>query len=229
MSIDCRPKILVVEDEALVAADLEDRLQELGYQVCGQSDNYVGALEQVELYRPDVVLLDICLQGQKDGIQVAGELRSRGRVPFIYLTAYADASTLMRASQTRPSGYVLKPLRTKDLDAAIQIALLQARQRPLSEDLRGRRILVLESDAGLRRLLARVLLREGASVSVEPDPRVSFDLVVGGGEGLPPARARLALTDYETSQPNSLAKPFSLEVFLARVREIVQLAPRGGA
>ena len=221
MSIDRKPKILVVEDEALVAADLEERLQDLGYCVCGQTDNYVEALEQVDLYRPDLVLLDICLQGQKDGIQVAGELRSRGRIPFIYLTAYADASTLLRASLTRPSGYVLKPLRTRDLDAAVQMALLQIRMKPLSTELRGCRVLVLESDPGLRRLLGRVLLREGALVSVEPDARVHFDLVVGG-DGSTPARATLTLTDFEDGRPTSLSKPFSLEAFLAKAKEIIQ-------
>lgn len=220
MSIDCRPKILVVEDEALVAADLEDRLQDLGYHVCGHSDNYVEALQQLELYRPDVVLLDICLQGQRDGIQVAGELRQRGRVPFVYLTAFADAPTLMRASQTRPAGYVLKPLRTRDLDAAIQMALLQIRLKPLSGELRGCKVLVLESDPGLRRLLGRVLLREGASVSVEPDARVYFDLVVGG-DGTVAARSRLTLTDLADGRPDSLCKPFSLEVFLNKVKEIM--------
>ncbi|MBN9414147.1 MAG: response regulator [Candidatus Eremiobacteraeota bacterium] len=222
MSIDCRPKILVVEDEALVAADLEDRLTDLGYHVCGHSDNYAGALEQAELYTPDLVLLDICLQGSQDGIQVAGELRQRSRTPFIFLTAYADAPTLMRASQMRPAGYVLKPLRTRDLDAAIQMALLQIRSRPLSTSLRGCRVLVLEADPGLRRLLGRVLLREGAQVSVEPDLRVNFDLVVGG-DGTAPARATLRLTDFEDGRPHSLAKPFSLDTFLAKVKELLQL------
>jgi len=222
MNIDCRPKILVVEDEALVAADLEERLQDLGYCVCGHTDNYREALDQVDLCRPDLVLLDICLQGPKDGIQVAGELRSRGRIPFIYLTAYADASTLLRASQTRPSGYVLKPLRTRDLDAAIQMALLQIRHKPLSSELRGCRVLVLESDPGLRRLLGRVLLREGAMVSVDPDAHLPFDLVVGG-DGSTPARATLTLTDFDDPRPTSLCKPFSLEAFLAKVKEIVRL------
>lgn len=221
MSIDCRPKILVVEDEALVAADLEERLQDLGYCVCGQSDNYAEALQQVEQYRPDLVLLDICLQGQRDGIEVAGELRQRSRVPFIYLTAYADAPTLMRASQTRPSGYVLKPLRTRDLDAAIQMALLQIRMKPSSSELQGRQVLVMESDPALRRLLTRVLLREGAYVSVEPDTAKRFDLVVGGDRTVP-ARATLTLTDFEDGRPESLCKPFSLEVFLAKVKEIMR-------
>lgn len=222
MSIDCRPKILVVEDEALIAAELEDRLQDLGYHVCGQSDNYSGALEQIEVYRPDLVLLDICLRGLKDGIQVASELRQRGATPFIYLTAYADSSTLMRASQTRPAGYVLKPLRTRDLDAAIQMALLRIRLRPLATTLRGKRVLVLEPDPGLRRLLGRVLLREGAQVSVEPDTRVDFDLVVGG-DGTTTARATLKLTDYEEGRIDSLAKPFSLETFLNKVKDLLRL------
>ena len=220
MSIDCRPSILVVEDEALVSADLEDRLIELGYRVCGCADSYAGALEGVELYNPDLVLLDICLQGERDGIQVARELRQRGPIPFIYLTACADAPTLMRASQTRPSGYLLKPLRTRDLDAAIQIALMQIRRTPLTQELRGLKVLVLEEDFALRRLLARALLRHGASVSVEKDPRVEFDLVVGG-DGSYPGRASLILTDFEEFRPDRLSKPFSLETFLARVRELV--------
>ncbi|MFN8613968.1 MAG: response regulator [Vulcanimicrobiota bacterium] len=221
MTIDCRPNILVVEDEALVAVDLEERLGELGYRVCGCTDSYAGALESVDLYNPDLVLLDICLQGKRDGIQVARHLRQRGPIPFIYLTAHADAPTLMRASQTRPSGFVLKPLRTPDLDAAIQMALLQIRRIPLSEELRGLRVLILEEDAGLRRLLARALLRHGASVSVEPDWRVDFDLAVGG-DGHYPARQRLLLSDYDQGRPDRLTKPFSLDTFVQKVRDLTQ-------
>ncbi|MBS2040876.1 response regulator [bacterium] len=220
MSIDCRPNILVVEDEAPIAADLEGRLNDLGYRVCGCADNYVEALEVVDLYRPDLVLLDLCLQGERDGIQLARQLRNKGPIPFIYLTAATDAPTLLRATQTRPAGYVHKPLRTQDLDTAIQIALLQIRRMPLSQELRGLKVLVLEADDGLRRLLARALLRHGANVSVEEDRRVDFDLVVGG-DGDYPARTHLLLTDYEQHRPDRLGKPFSLDTFMTRVRYLL--------
>lgn len=225
MSIDCRPSILVVENEAPVAADLEHRLSDLGYRVCACADNYVEALEGVDLYRPDLVLLDIGLRGERDGIQLAGELRQMGPIPFIYMTDQADAPTLLRATRTRPAGYVHKPLRTPDLDTAIQIALLQIRRMPLSQELRGVKVLVLEEDDGLRRLLARALLRHGASVSVERDLRVNFDLVVGG-DGEYPGRIRLLLTDYEQYRIDRLTKPFSLDGFMTRVRQLLYRSDR---
>ena len=117
-----KTQILVVEDEALIAADIQDRLVDLGYDVCGCCDNYEEALHWMESNRPDLVLLDIHLNGEQTGIDLARELRARYQVPFVFLTAYVDSTTLREAQKTEPAGYLVKPLQTKDIIATLEIA-----------------------------------------------------------------------------------------------------------
>lgn len=117
--------VLVVEDEEIVAADLAGTLGILGYEVAGTAGTGEEAIEMAERLRPQVVLMDIWLQGQSDGIEAAQEIRRRLDVPVIYLTAHSDPATLERAKITGPFGYILKPFDQRDLTTAIQMALFK--------------------------------------------------------------------------------------------------------
>ncbi len=116
-------KILIVEDETVIALELEDRLQRMGYAVAGSAPNGKAALQMIEAARPDIVLMDINLKGARDGIEIAEEIRARYDIPVIYLTAYADHATLRRARDTTPFGYLLKPFREAELHANIEMAV----------------------------------------------------------------------------------------------------------
>lgn len=115
--------ILVVEDEVIIAWDIQSRLQNLGYSVSGWASSGPEALSRALETRPDVVLMDIRLQGDMDGIETAQHLQARVDIPIIYLTAYADEATLQRAKITAPYGYLLKPFEQRELHTTIEMAL----------------------------------------------------------------------------------------------------------
>jgi signal transduction histidine kinase len=116
-------KILVVEDERVVARDIEKRLKNLGYQVPASVASGQEALIKVAELQPDLVLMDIQLRGQMDGITAAEQIRADFDTPVIYLTAFADEDTLQRAKSTEPFGYIVKPFDEKDLHVTIEVAL----------------------------------------------------------------------------------------------------------
>lgn len=115
--------ILVIEDENIIAMDLEARLLGLGYSVVGKATNGREALGKVEALGPDLVLMDIVIKGDMDGVQTAEQIQSRFGLPVVYLTAYGDEKTLIRAKGTGPYGYVLKPFEDRELRLAIEVAL----------------------------------------------------------------------------------------------------------
>ena len=116
-------KILIVEDEGVVAADLENRLTKLGYAVSGVAASGAEAIQEASKTKPDLVLMDIMLAGEIDGIQAAEEIRRRFLVPLIYLTANSNRKILERAKITEPLGYLLKPFMESELQANVEIAL----------------------------------------------------------------------------------------------------------
>ncbi|XZN90303.1 MAG: putative bifunctional diguanylate cyclase/phosphodiesterase [Microcoleus sp.] len=116
-------KILIVEDESIIAEDLFDSLTSLGYQVTAIVYSGEEAIIAASEVRPDLVLMDVNLQGKIDGITAAEKIRSRFQIPVIYLTAYADENTLRRVNYTKPFGYIVKPFEEKNLHTTIQIAL----------------------------------------------------------------------------------------------------------
>ena len=116
--------ILIVEDEPFIAQDLALRLETLGFVITDIADTGADALKSVERNRPDLVLLDINLKGEHDGVQVAEYLRRTTELPFIFLTALADDATLERAKRTRPAAYLLKPFNDRRIKIAIDLALL---------------------------------------------------------------------------------------------------------
>ncbi len=115
--------VLIVEDEAIVAADLAGRLQRLGYEVAGVAAKGEEAVELACRFRPCLVLMDIRLEGPMDGIEAAEAIRREHDAPVIYLTAHSDAATLARAKLTGPFGYILKPFEERDLATQIELAL----------------------------------------------------------------------------------------------------------
>ncbi len=118
-------KILVTEDEILIAREIEMALQDLGYSVVGLVSDGETALAKVAETKPDLVLMDIVIQGEQDGTETAQRIRNQFQIPVIFLTAYADTDTLQRAKVTEPFGYVLKPFQPQELNIAIQVALVR--------------------------------------------------------------------------------------------------------
>lgn len=116
-------KILVVEDEYIVAIDIQISLIKLGYDVPETVDSGEAALEKVLELQPDLVIMDIYLSGEMDGIEAARQISESVNIPIVYLTAYADEATLARAKLTAPFGYILKPFEERELRTAIEIAL----------------------------------------------------------------------------------------------------------
>jgi len=122
-----KAKILIVEDNGIVALDLENRLKALGYFVSAIVSGGWEAIKKTEEHQPDLVLMDIVLTGKMDGIETAQIIRSRFDRPVIFLTAYADDQRLERAKLTVPFGYILKPYQDRDLKVAIEMALYLAK------------------------------------------------------------------------------------------------------
>jgi CheY-like chemotaxis protein len=120
-------KILVVEDEGVVLLHIKRTLESLGYIVAGMATSGEDAIMKAMSDRPDLVLMDIILKGEVDGIDAAEKIRSLFHIPVIYLTAHADEATLQRAKITEPFGYIVKPFRDRDLHIAIQFALYKAK------------------------------------------------------------------------------------------------------
>ena len=120
------PTLLIVEDEAIVAMDMREQLIELGYLVCGIANNADKAIALARLHRPDLVLMDIVIKGNRDGVHAAEVIGRSLHIPVVFLTAYSDASTVERAAKTAPYGYLTKPFQTKELRAAIEVALYKS-------------------------------------------------------------------------------------------------------
>ncbi|MFW6313759.1 MAG: response regulator, partial [Spirochaetota bacterium] len=108
-------KILVVEDERIIALDLRRRLERFGYTVVGMATEANEAIELAGRELPDLVLMDIFLSNGSDGVTAATEIRKQFRIPVVFLTAYADETTIQRAKIAEPVGYVLKPFKEREL------------------------------------------------------------------------------------------------------------------
>ena len=118
-----KPRILIIEDEALTVAALKHELVELGYEIAGTGDNAPDAMKAAETNRPDLVLMDIHLAGPVSGIVAAIAIRGLLHIPVIFLTAHSDAKTVTSAVRSGAFGYVVKPYTAAGLKAAIETAL----------------------------------------------------------------------------------------------------------
>lgn len=116
-------RIMIVEDERIVAKAIQSGLENLGYMVCMIASSGNEAIQKIAKATPDLILMDIVLKGEMDGVETAEYIRSRLNIPVIYLTAYTDEKTLQRAKMTEPFGYILKPFEENDVSTAIEMAL----------------------------------------------------------------------------------------------------------
>jgi two-component system cell cycle sensor histidine kinase/response regulator CckA len=130
-------RILIVEDERIVAEDLKRLLVKMGYGVTGIAVSGEEAIRSVQAQRPDLVLMDIRIEGPRDGIEVAEHLYAEYNVPVSYLTAFADAPTLDRAKTTMPFGYILKPFETRSLQAVIEMAIHRHMMESVISEMEG--------------------------------------------------------------------------------------------
>ena len=115
--------IFIVEDESIVAKDIQNSLIKLGYTVVGIANNGKDAIEKITELMPDLVLMDIMIKGDLTGIDVSEKIKEKISVPIIFLTAYADEGTLAKAKITEPYGYILKPFKEIDLHSTIEMAV----------------------------------------------------------------------------------------------------------
>jgi len=118
-----RAHILIVEDELIVAREIESDLRGFGYEIAGIARSADTAFTAIASRHPDLILMDIKLEGQIDGIQTAEQVMLRYDIPVIFITAFSDDTTLQRAKETTPYGYLLKPFEAKELHTTIEMAL----------------------------------------------------------------------------------------------------------
>jgi len=130
-----KARLLIVEDERIVALDLANELRDLGYTVAAMVATGEDAIRKAAELAPDLVLMDIHLAGEMDGIAAAATIIEHVDVPVVYVTAYADEETLARAKITKPYGYVIKPVDTRELEIVVEISLQQHQTlRRIAED-----------------------------------------------------------------------------------------------
>ena len=120
-------KIFIVEDEAIVAESLNDQLEGLGYIVTGNAPSGEEALRNIKNNLPNLVLMDIMLEGEMDGVETAQQIRELYGIPVIFLSAYSDSETLGRAKLTEPFGYLIKPYKERELHTTLEITLYKHR------------------------------------------------------------------------------------------------------
>lgn len=116
-------KVLIVEDEPLIAENLAMYLNNHDFEVAGIAYDYEEGIHQLQKNKPDIVLLDINLEGEKDGIELGAYIFSTVQVPFVFLTSYSDRATLERAKKVQPCGYLVKPFHEKSLLTTLEISL----------------------------------------------------------------------------------------------------------
>jgi signal transduction histidine kinase len=139
-------RIMLVEDEVIIARDIQRSLEKLGYVVCAAATSGEEAVAAALAVKPDVILMDIMLQGAMDGVDAAREIRTRLDVPVIYLTAFADDKILERAKLTRPYGYIIKPFEDRELRSTIEMAAYKHRAEEALNKQREKFISVLIHD-----------------------------------------------------------------------------------
>jgi len=133
-------KILIVEDEVLVAEDLSADLEEMGFEVVDIAISGDECFASFEKYQPDVILMDIRIKGDLSGIEVAKILKEKSSTPIIYLTSNTDSATMTAAIESHPQSFISKPYNRNDLKAAIEIAIIQHNQKELETSIKNQPI-----------------------------------------------------------------------------------------
>lgn len=229
-------KILIVEDEKIIALDLQRRLERFGYSVVGMASDGVAAIALAKEREPDIVLMDIMLAGEMDGIEAAAEIRKRYAIPVIFLTAYTDEKTLERAKEVEPFGYILKPFKERELYTTIDIALyknsidkkLRKQERLFSAILHSINDGIVATDTdfavsfmnpvaeditGWREAAAKG--RQASSVISLVDPRTQRELLVGD----PPDVEAKPYFFSEVAVKNALGQTLIVDGSLTRIHE----------
>ncbi|MCB0729464.1 MAG: PAS domain S-box protein [Ignavibacteriae bacterium] len=162
-------KILVVEDESIVSLEIQSRLEELGYEVAGAVYSGEDAVSTSKEISPDLILMDINLRGDIDGIEAANQIKGALNIPIIYMTAYADEETIQRAKVSEPYAYIIKPIEVRELLTSIEIALFKSQmEKKLIESERRFRGLFENATLGLYRmnLDCEVLMANNALITM---------------------------------------------------------------
>jgi two-component system, response regulator PdtaR len=117
------PKVLIVEDDKLISHIEQWRLSKLGYDVCGSAGTGIEALNSIPKLRPDIILMDISLEGKMDGIETARQIKKDFNIPVIFVSAHVDGATIERARAIHPEGFIQKPFNDDDLRIAIELGI----------------------------------------------------------------------------------------------------------
>ncbi len=120
-----KPKILIAENERIIAIDIKNSLHRMGCEVLDIVSSGEEVMRKVKEEKPDLILMDITLDGSLDGIETAEIISSKYDIPVIYLTAYSDRETLQRAKITEPYGYLIKPFDSREIEIAIEMAFIK--------------------------------------------------------------------------------------------------------
>ena len=116
-------KILIVEDEVIIAIDLKNKLIQLGYDVLGIVYNSDGLTDKIICLKPELILLDINILGSRNGIEMAHIINEKFQIPFVYVTSYTDKHTLEEVKKTKPSGYIVKPFTLEDIKVELELSI----------------------------------------------------------------------------------------------------------
>lgn len=127
-------RVLIVEDDPLIAEDIAEYLDEIDFSVSGIAYNSDEALYELRYNTPDVALLDIDLNSKLDGVEIAQLINKKYKIPFVFLTSFADRATVARVRETMPMGYIVKPFNEKDLLASLEIAVYNFAQQQKKQD-----------------------------------------------------------------------------------------------
>ena len=189
-------KVLIVEDEGLIAADLKGRLTAADYDVVGISDEAAEAIQMIRRTSPDLILMDIRIKGKVDGIELAEQVRLELDVPVVYLTAYEDRATLERASRTQAFGYIKKPIASASLKGSIETALAKhAHERALRKERDWAR-------ASFEAVPNAVLVTDGEGVITYMNGAAEELTGCGGGQGVGrKSKEVLLLVEQESGRP----------------------------
>ncbi len=216
-----KERIFIVEDERIIAIDLQRRLERLGYQICGTATEGDEAVAGIRKALPDLVLMDILIQGPMDGIDVAVLVKRDPGTPVIFLSAYTDARTLDRAKEAEPLGFILKPFKERELATLLEMALFKrvADSRIREKEQLFSAILNSTTDAIL------ALGKEGEIAFLNPEAEQILEISDADSRSLK-AKDLFGLADMETGEPFELPR-FNERMRVLKARNL-RLTNRNG-
>ncbi|MGB8310123.1 MAG: response regulator [Methanoregula sp.] len=197
-----KARILIVEDELIVAEDLRTTLGSLGYDVVGIAGSGERAIELAEEKEPEIILMDIMLSGSLDGIATAGRIQTKHAIPVIYVTAYADEALIARAKMTEPFGYIVKPFNEREIQSNIEIALYRHK---MEQEIKKRDAILLAIGSGIEWFLREfaschsILPKKSDRTSNLPEYYPILESI-GSAMNL----YRIAVFHYETQDENAI-------------------------